>query len=63
MISIFTITIALIITMNSYLALKERGILVRHFDSDRIKEYNRITIGSKDEMVQFIKTVKEIIGK
>jgi histidinol-phosphate/aromatic aminotransferase/cobyric acid decarboxylase-like protein len=36
---------------------------VRHVDSDRIKEYNRITIGSKDEMVQFIKTVKEIIGK
>jgi histidinol-phosphate aminotransferase len=49
--------------MELYLALKERGILVRHFDSDRIKEYNRITIGSKDEMVQFIKTVKEIIGK
>ena len=46
-----------------YLALKEKGILVRHFDSERIKEYNRITIGSYDEMVQFIKTVKEIIGK
>ncbi len=44
-----------------YFALKERGILIRHFSSDRIKEYNRITVGSREEMDVFLKTVKEIL--
>ncbi len=44
-----------------YLRLKERGVLVRHFDKDRIKEYNRITIGSISEMQEFIKITKEIL--
>ncbi len=46
-----------------YLALKQRGILVRHFTREEIADYNRITIGSMDEMQSFIKTVKEILGK
>jgi len=46
---------------NLYLKLKEKGILVRHFEKDRIKDYNRITIGSKLEMQEFIKAVKEIL--
>lgn len=46
-----------------YLSLKERGVLVRHFDKDKIKEYNRITIGSIKEMQQFIKITKEILEK
>ena len=44
-----------------YLKLKERGVLVRHFDKDRIKEYNRITIGDYQQMQIFIKTVKSIL--
>ena len=44
-----------------YLKLKEKGILVRHFSKEAISDYNRITIGSIDEMKQFIKTVKEIL--
>ncbi len=44
-----------------YLALKERGILVRHFDSPRICEYNRITVGSREEMEALIDTVKKIL--
>ncbi|MBQ8320795.1 MAG: histidinol-phosphate transaminase [Clostridia bacterium] len=44
-----------------YLALKEKGILVRHFSKERIKNYNRITIGSRDEMKTLIKAVKEIL--
>lgn len=44
-----------------YLKLKDRGVLVRHFDKDRIKEYNRITIGSKEQMQTFIKIVKSIL--
>ena len=46
-----------------YLRLKEKGILVRHFDSDRIKDYIRITIGSMEQMKIFIKKVKEILEK
>lgn len=45
-----------------YLSLKERGILIRHFESERIKDYNRITVGSREEMKIFLKEVREIIG-
>ncbi len=44
-----------------YLKLKERGILVRHFSKERIKEYNRITIGTLDEMKTLVSTVSEIL--
>lgn len=44
-----------------YLKLKERGILVRHFTSPRIKNFNRITIGTQAEMETFIKTLNEIL--
>lgn len=44
-----------------YKRLKLLGVLVRHFDKDRIKEYNRITIGNKKQMQIFIDTVKGIL--
>lgn len=44
-----------------YTALKERGILVRHFAQPRIADYVRITIGSESEMHQFLNTVKTIL--
>ncbi|MGM9600413.1 MAG: histidinol-phosphate transaminase [Faecousia sp.] len=43
-----------------YLELKDRGILVRHFSNPRICNYNRISIGTREEMQTFIRTVKEI---
>lgn len=46
-----------------YALLKKKGILVRHFGAERIKDYNRITIGTKEQMEAFIKAVKEIIGE
>ncbi len=46
-----------------YLKLKEKGVLVRHFTSERIKDFNRITIGSKPEMESFIQAVKDILGE
>ncbi|MBQ2895742.1 MAG: histidinol-phosphate transaminase [Oscillospiraceae bacterium] len=44
-----------------YRRLKERGILVRHFDSRRLTEYNRITIGSMEDMQTLVSTVKDIL--
>ena len=44
-----------------YLKLKKRGVLVRHFTAERIKDYNRITIGTKEQMEVFINTVKTIL--
>ena len=46
-----------------YLALKSRGILVRHFTKDSIKEYNRITIGTKNDMKALVSAVSEILEK
>ena len=43
-----------------YLALKERGVLVRHFDTELLRDYNRITIGSDEEMREFIRILTEI---
>ena len=44
-----------------YLKLKDRGILVRHFTSERIKDFNRITIGTLEEMYALVKAVSEIL--
>ncbi len=44
-----------------YHALKERGILVRHFEKQRIKEYLRITIGTREEMETLLREIKAIL--
>lgn len=44
-----------------YLALRERGILVRHFDAPLIRDYNRITIGNLAEMETFLSAVEKIM--
>lgn len=44
-----------------YRALKERGILIRHFDKPRIQEYNRITIGTEEQMETLIASVRTIL--
>ncbi len=46
-----------------YLALKERGILVRHFDKARIKDFCRITVGTAMEMKALIDSIDEILGE
>ena len=44
-----------------YLILKERKILVRYFDRDRINNYLRITIGTKEDMDTFLKETESIL--
>ena len=46
-----------------YRALKERGILVRHFDKDVITDYNRITIGTRAQMDALITAIREILNE
>lgn len=44
-----------------YRALKEKGILVRHFDSPRIAEYLRITIGTPEQMEALVRALDELL--
>ena len=44
-----------------YTALREKGILVRHFTAPRIAEYNRITIGAREEMEALVQALLEIL--
>lgn len=47
--------------MELYQKLKEKGILVRHFETPRLRDYNRITIGSLPQMEALVAAVKEIL--
>ena len=44
-----------------YKTLKARGILVRHFTNPRICQFNRVTIGTREQMQTFVNTVKEVL--
>jgi len=46
-----------------YEMLKEKGVLVRHFTKSEICEFNRITIGTQEEMQIFIEKVKECLNE
>ncbi len=46
-----------------YKKLKDAGILVRHFDKERIMQYNRITIGTKEQMQTLIDAVTQILKR
>ena len=44
-----------------YQALRERGILVRHFSTPAIANYNRITVGTDAEMDALLAAIREIL--
>ena len=45
-----------------YQALRDRGIIVRHFQSARIEEFLRITIGTDEQSGELIAALKEILS-
>ena len=44
-----------------YRKLKERGVLIRHFDKPRIGAWSRITIGTREQMDILLTNIKEIL--
>ena len=44
-----------------YLALREKGVLIRHFETPLLCDYNRITVGSDEQMEIFIEKVREVL--
>ena len=45
-----------------YQALRDRGIIVRHFKSLRIEEFLRITIGTNEQSNELLTALKEILA-
>ena len=44
-----------------YRLLKRRGILIRHFSSEKIRDFNRVTIGTREEMDILLNKISEIL--
>ena len=44
-----------------YEMLRERGVLVRHFDQLRISRYNRITVGTREQIDRLIAEIRNIM--
>jgi histidinol-phosphate aminotransferase len=48
---------------NLFAALRERGILVRHFNKNRIADFLRISIGTDEDMDTLLDACGEICGR
>ena len=46
-----------------YRMLKEKGVLIRHFTAERIRDFNRITIGSEEQMECFFTILGECLNE
>lgn len=52
-----------IVAEELFAKLREHKILVRYFNKPRISEYLRISIGTQEEMLMLVKTIKTIHGE
>lgn len=46
-----------------YRQLKKRGVLVRHFQKERIKDFCRITIGTREQMQVLLLAIRDILSE
>lgn len=46
-----------------YERLRQRGVLVRHFGRERIADYNRVSIGTREQMDFFLGAVRDILDR
>ena len=44
-----------------YRELKRRGVLVRYWNKPALRDYVRVTIGSREQMDRFLSTVRTIL--
>ena len=44
-----------------YRGLKDRGVLVRHFDQARIQNFVRVTVGTPEQMNVFLEKLRELL--
>ena len=44
-----------------YTKLRDRGILIRHFDTPRLTDFIRVTIGDEEQMAAFISAMNQIL--
>ncbi|EPC02920.1 aspartate aminotransferase [Litchfieldella anticariensis FP35 = DSM 16096] len=45
-----------------FVGLRERGILVRHFNTEALRDFLRISIGTDDEMDSLIEALETLVG-
>lgn len=45
-----------------YAKLREKGILVRHFSKPSIADYNRVTVGTPEQMEALVAAVRELLA-
>ena len=43
--------------------LRERGVIIRHWDKPEISDYNRITIGSREQMDVLLRETRRVIDE